>query len=402
MKGIIIIAFNENLEASIDTQYPSNLMEFLKIGPETLNDLSDYHEKRKMEPNFIQIKLKDEIDVASFYSGFSFRHYVGTPNLAVAIFLSNDDQISPEFEGMMRRIAHELLPKRDALNFDDILGKYYGMLKEGELIPYWEEIIEGESNLLKGKEQEAQGDNEKEVALEGEEKEVSDKEETSIHEIKKLLQKNEELEHLLEEKSNKIRELTRKFTDLTSEKNQSVEELDTLKDELSEQYIKLEKWNEQITVLNENNANLIEEVKDLNELIAQKDKEIARKDNQIENLKQEIDDVKNIEKEEEMLLQEIQDLTTINDGMSSEIERLERKLKDQSSQIEKSKHSSSQNLDTITDLKMEVKNLKENTNNFGKEKESLTSQIFDLKKEIKILRRERDHYIKLVKDNDLL
>ena len=143
-------------------------------------------------------------------------------------------------------------------------------------------------------------------------------------------------------------------------------------------------------------------IKDLNELIAQKDKEIARKDNQIENLKQEIDDVKNIEKEEEMLLQEIQDLTTINDGMSSEIERLERKLKDQSSQIEKSKHSSSQNLDTITDLKMEVKNLKENTNNFGKEKESLTSQIFDLKKEIKILRRERDHYIKLVKDNDLL
>ena len=402
MKGIIIIAFNENLEASIDKQFPSNLMEFLKISPETLNDLSDYHKKRKMEPNFIQIKLKDEFNVASFYSGFSFRHYVGIPNFAVTIFLSDDDQLSPEFEGMMRRITHELLPKRDALNFDDILGKYYTMLKERELTPYWEEIIEGESNVLQGKEQEAVTDNEKEEVLEDKEKEVSEQEETSSFEMEKLLGKNEELELLLEEKSNKIRELTRKFTDLTSEKNQSDEELDTLKDELSEQYIKLEKWNEQITVLNENNANLIGEVKDLNEIIAQKDNQIAIKDKQVKELKQDIEDVKKIEKEAEKLLQEIQDLKTINKGLNSEIEAREKQLKEKSSQIEKSKLSSNQNLDTITGLKMEVKNLKQDANNFEKEKENLTSQIFDLKKEIKILRRERDHYLKLVKDNDLL
>ena len=402
MKGIIIVAFNEELEASIDKQYPSNFVEFLKITPENLNDLSEYHVKRKMEPNFIQAKLNEGINIASFYSGFSFRHYVGTPNFAVTVFLSDDEQLFPEFEGMMRRITHELLPKRDALNFDDILGKYYNMLKERELTPYWEEIIEGETNLLQGKEQEANIDDEKEVPLEDEEQEGIEQEETDSHEIENLLKKNEELELLLEEKINKIRELTRKFTDLTSERNQSVEELDTLKDELSEQYIKLEKWNEQITELNENNANLIEEVKDLNELIAHKDNEIAIKDKKIEDLKQEIEDVKNIEKEAEKLLEEIQDLKTINKGLNSEIERRENQLKEKSSEIEKSKRSSSQNLDTITNLKMEAKNLKQDANNFEKEKENLTSQIFDLKKEIKILRRERDHYVKLVKDNDLL
>ncbi|MCJ7649578.1 MAG: hypothetical protein MUP85_13260, partial [Candidatus Lokiarchaeota archaeon] len=125
MKGIIIIGFNEDSKTYIDKQFPSNVAEFLNISQQLLKELSDHHYKKKMEPNYLEVMLEDDINVASFYSGFSFRHYVGTPNFAVVVFLSEDDFLPIDFEGMMRRISHELLPKREALNFDDILGRYY-------------------------------------------------------------------------------------------------------------------------------------------------------------------------------------------------------------------------------------------------------------------------------------
>jgi len=49
-----------------------------------------------------------------------------------------------------------------------------------------------------------------------------------------------------------------------------------------------------------------------------------------------------------------------------------------------------------------VKNLKSEGKNKEKEKETFKDQILDLKKEVKILRRERDHYRKIVKDKNLL
>ncbi|MHA1376680.1 MAG: hypothetical protein ACTSR7_20555 [Promethearchaeota archaeon] len=147
MKGIIIIGFNDS-KAYIDKQFPINVAEFLKISPQILKELSEHHLKKKMEPNYLEVMLEDDINVASFYSGFSFRHYVGTPNFAIVVFLSEDDVLPIDFEGMMRRISYELLPKREALNFDDILGRYYEMLKSEELTPYWEEIIEGETSLI--------------------------------------------------------------------------------------------------------------------------------------------------------------------------------------------------------------------------------------------------------------
>ena len=149
MKGIIILAFEENSEPRIDTQFPSNICEFLGVTLESLKGLIEQHMNKKMEPNYIELTLEADIKVASFYSGFSFRHYVGNPNFAVSIFLSQDDKLSGEFEGMMRRIAHELLPKRETLNFDDILGQYYDMLKNQELAPYWEEIVEGEKTGMR-------------------------------------------------------------------------------------------------------------------------------------------------------------------------------------------------------------------------------------------------------------
>jgi len=168
-----------------------------------------------MEPHFAEVLLNNDVNVASFYSGFSFRHYVGKPNFAICVFLSQENVSNPELEGRLRRIAHELLPKREALNFDDILGQYYDMLKKDELSTYWEEIIEGETRVVEAEvnktEGEKQGKSLNEV-VEKSEKRVQEIEGENLllgNEYEEIKNKNRELEDLLEEKKRKIRELTR-------------------------------------------------------------------------------------------------------------------------------------------------------------------------------------------------
>jgi len=241
-----VLGFNEKSEVHIETQFPSNICEFLGITSEVLKRLVSAHMDKKMEPHFAEVLLDNDVIVASFYSGFSFRHYVGKPNFAICIFLSQEDVSNTELEGRLRRIAYELLPKREALNFDDILGQYYDMLKKDELSTYWEEIIEGETSVVEtnktvGKKQ-VKSVNEpidkSETRIQGEEKENL----LMGNDFDEIKNKNSELEDLLEEKKSKIRELTRKYTEVVSENTTYEEEIQSLKDEISEQYIKLEKW----------------------------------------------------------------------------------------------------------------------------------------------------------------
>jgi len=49
-----------------------------------------------------------------------------------------------------------------------------------------------------------------------------------------------------------------------------------------------------------------------------------------------------------------------------------------------------------------MRNLKKQISSEGTSKNKLNEQIIDLKKEVKVLRRERDHYQKLVKKHNLL
>ncbi|MHA1191160.1 MAG: hypothetical protein ACTSP9_02540 [Promethearchaeota archaeon] len=403
MKGTIIIGFNEDSKAYIDKQFPSNVAEFLNISPPILKELSEHHLKKKMEPNYLEVKLEDDINVASFYSGFSFRHYVGTPNFAVVVFLSEDDFLPIDFEGMMRRISHELLPKREALNFDDILGRYYEMLKSEELTPYWEEIIEGETSLI---EREIKK-NKDVLDMDTEHEDVQIK--TTVKDelendkaMQDLASRNSELDDLLKEKKGKIRELTRKYTDLASENTLKKEEIDTLKNEISEQYIKLEKWSQQMAELNENNSKLLIEVNKLTEKLNEKEKKLTEYDEVITQLNNEALEIKNIEEEAEKILQEMEDLKSINLGLHSEIESLEKQNANLKEKSEKSKDSSNLHIDSITNLKLEIKNLKEQITSIDLFKEKVNGQTFDLKKEIKVLRRERDHYLQIVKDNNLI
>jgi len=336
VKGIIILGFEKYSKTRIDTQFPSNICEFLGVTTETLKGLVERHLNKKMEPNYIELTLQDEVNVASFYSGFSFRHYVGNPNFAICIFLSQDDILSNEFEGMMRRIAHELLPKREALNFDDILGQYYEMLKKEELFDVVEEKKSKDT------------------------KPVISKEEADIK------KKNSKLQELLDEKKSKIRELTRKYTELVSENTKKSEDIQSYKEEISEQYIKLEKWSQQMADLNQNNAKLMADIKILNQKIEERDDFLKEKERQIEALSTKLTGAEEVEDEAEKMLQEKVDLKNINLSLNSELEKLE---------------------------KISAKE---------KEKETFREQIFDLKKEIKVLRRERDHYRKIVKEKNLL
>ncbi len=404
MKGIIILGFEKYSKTRIDTQFPSNICEFLGVTTETLKGLVELHMKKKMEPNYIELTLEDEVSVASFYSGFSFRHYVGNPNFAICIFLSQDDVLSNEFEGMMRRIAHELLPKREALNFDDILGQYYEMLKKEELLPYWEEIIEGETSVITAKKKEDKKEENGEKKEEEELDRVEQKKSEDTKPVKEadLKAKNTKLQDLLDEKKSKIRELTRKYTELVSENTKNSEEIQSNKEEISEQYIKLEKWSQQMADLNQNNAKLMADIKILNQKIAERDDFLKEKERHIEALSTKLTGAEEVEDEAEKMLQEKVDLKNINLGLNSELEKLEKANRSLLNEINKLKSQITVHLDSITSLKLEGKNTKANISAKEKEKETFKEQIFDLKKEIKVLRRERDHYRKIVKEKNLL
>ena len=419
LKGIFILGFNDKSEAYIETQFPSNNCEFLGITSEFLKGLVKIHMDKKMEPHFAEVLLDTDVNVASFYSGFSFRHYVGKPNFAICVFLSQENVSNTELEGRLRRIAHELLPKREALNFDDILGQYYDMLKKDELSTYWEEIIEVETSVVEVEvnknEGEEQGKSLNEVVEKSEKKVQDIKGENLLlsNEYEEIKNKNRELEDLLEEKKRKIRELTRKYTEVVSENTKFEEEIQSLKSEISEQYIKLEKWSQQMADMNQNNAKLINDLKILNQKIYERDEFVKEKEKRIEVLSNKLTGAEELEGEAEKVLQEKEDMKNINRGLSSELEKSEYtrkrllseidKLKNQNSvQIEKLENQNSVYIDSITTLKLDMKNLKNEVKTKENEKETIKDQILDLKKEIKILRRERDHYRKIVKEKSLL
>ncbi|MCJ7651212.1 MAG: hypothetical protein MUP85_21595, partial [Candidatus Lokiarchaeota archaeon] len=122
----------------------------------------------------------------------------------------------------------------------------------------------------------------------------------------------------------------------------------------------------------------------------------------ISQLKNEALEINNIEEEAEKILQEIVDLKNINLGLHSEIKSSEKQNANLKEEIEKSKSSSNLHIDSMTNLKIEIKNLKEQITSIDLFKKEVNEQTFDLKKEIKVLRRERDHYLKIVKDNNLI
>ncbi|MBA7592976.1 hypothetical protein ES708_35181 [subsurface metagenome] len=144
------------------------------------------------------------------------------------------------------------------------------------------------------------------------------------------------------------------------------------------------------------------DIKKFNHKIIESDDFLKEKERKIEELSIKLTSVDEFDEKAKIMLQEKEDLININVSLNSEIVRLEKEIKNLKNEVEKSQNQITIHIDTITNLKLDAKNLKSKISSKDEEKETLKDQSLDLKKEIKVLRRERDHYKKIVKENNLL
>ncbi|MFX1393030.1 MAG: hypothetical protein ACFFAH_05580 [Promethearchaeota archaeon] len=376
MKGIMILGFNENYEAFIDAQYPDDLYKNLNLNASDLTNMYTLHLSDNKNPNFFQMEIKN-LNIASLFTGFSEGRYIGRPEYAIVVFLDTEEieknGVPKDFEGMIRRIAHLLLPKKENnLDFNEMLKDFFLMLKNQDLEPYWDEIEEYESVKLSVTPSEViEKVNQvsipdkifdvEDVIKEGRIKKVVDEEKVSkeidAESKSKII---EELEHGISE--DHLEKL---------EKEVLEEEIEDLKIQLKEKSEKIRELTRRITEFQSDRAE-IEEIKESNR-----------------PLKEKIDD---ITKKKEILERKITELKRGIDEKETHINSLNQ-------EIERLKNENEEQMDRIAGLKIELRNL---TIKGEKVHEDLTEELIDLKKEVKVLRRERDHYKKIVKDNDLL
>ena len=404
--------FNENFEAFIDAQYPSDLSESLNIKASDLMNIYTLHRMKEEQPNFFQMEIKD-FNVASFFTGFSFKNYVGYPNHAISVILSDEDlkneELAKNFEGMVRRVAFELLNKKSEPNFIEMLKEYYIILGNADLEPYWEESNEKESKkvilvpteesvkkegpppiwpsedikpVLQSKPgppvKKSQPDEELEKRFDKLEKEV-------------LEQEIKDLKMLLKEKSEKIKEITTQLTDQQSEISKIEEWKQTSEKFKKENEILTtnaqnltELSNQQKEKIDSQTEKLTKIMEDLND----KNIQIVNFESELEKSKDQIDESRKIKNEAEALKNQINIIQNENANLKKEIEKL---VKDNELHI-----------DNITDLKLKVKSFKGKLTSEVSVQDNLAEAIIDLKKDIKVLRRERDHYLDIIKKNNLL
>lgn len=352
MRGIVILNLNENSEPNIDVQYPENICDELAISTSGLMSLFEQHENVKTGPNYLEMQIKRNVSVASFFTGYASRSFLGKPDHAITIFLSDDDTLPRTFEGQVRRIAFELLPKRQEPDFHDQFVKCFELLKRGELDPYYQQMLE--------------------------------------------------LEQDLSSKKDRINDLAQKVSLLVSDRSEHLKNVQTLQDEIGGLYTKMDNWYAQMAELNEYNASLTVKIKDLTELLTLQKTSIKQKEEEIVKLRNVIKDKGEIETGAEKLLEQIKRIKSDNEALTQEINKLNETNKNLKFQVLKSNRDVDTHLESITNLKLEIKKLKDKVLGIANEKENIKQELIDMKKELKVLRRERDHYKKIVREHNLL
>ncbi|MFX0073229.1 MAG: hypothetical protein ACFFAO_19290 [Candidatus Hermodarchaeota archaeon] len=403
MKGIMVLGFNENFEAYIKSQYPDNISESFKIKPSDLMNIYTLHRMDKNEPNFFQMEIKD-FTVASFFTGFNSKLFVGKPDFAITAIFSNDQiengELTAEFEGFLRKIAHEILPKSNEADFNTLLEKYFIMLKNGDLEPYWEEYNEDETTKI------IPIPNKPTIEISNQEIEPLKKIELNPHnhpqkesedakyfklENEVLKGEIETLDMLVKEKSEKIRELTKRITETVSETS-NLEDLDEKCKHLEEENATLKETIEKMTDFSsQNNVDMQEQTDLINELkknLETKDLVIEELNQNLEKIQSEIKEAKKIKGDSIDKSIEIDNFKKINLKLEKEIDQLKRE--------------NNVYIDSIADLKLQLRNLNKKVSSEENAQTDLTETLIELKKEIKVLRRERDHYKEIIKEHNLL
>ena len=352
MRGIVILKLSEGSEPTVDIQYPENICDELQISTSGLLSLFEQHKNVKTGPNYLEMQIKRNVSVASFFTGHSNRSFLGKPEHSITIFLSDDDTLPNTFEGQVRRIAFELLPKRQDPDFYEYFVQYFELLKRGELDPYYQQILE--------------------------------------------------LTQDLSSKKGRIDDLAQKVSLLVSDRSDHLRNVEALKDEINGLYTKMDNWSAQMAELNEYNASLTMKIKELNKITTEQKNQLIQKDSQIANLNSILKDKSEIEEGAEKLLEQIKIIKSEDQNLSQQISNLNETNKKLKFQVLKANRENEAHLETITNLRSEISDLKQQISYEDIEIGEEEDDILEMKKELKVLRRERDHYKEIVKKNKLL
>ena len=155
MKGIFVLTFHKKPGAFVDREYPKGITQDLGIDETDQNKIYSLHRMRNTRPNYLFLKAKN-ITIASFFSGFDLKQYVGRPNQCVSVILDQNENPTI-WEGQLRRITHDILPvlaeiRGDEIimtglsseskyrRFDEILAQQLAALQAGQVQPMedWE------------------------------------------------------------------------------------------------------------------------------------------------------------------------------------------------------------------------------------------------------------------------
>ena len=389
MKGLIIFKVDESEEIKMDSQIPTefiNLPTLEKLKNVIRNDFI----KNLDKPKSFVIELNEEIRIINLYSGRDFKHFIGKPNYILSLFLDARDDLKKDYEGMLRRFANEVLPKREARDFNILLSNYYRQLKGFQLEPFWNEIVEGEFHSVKKK-------------LYFQEKEflnLKNKEDkNSFNEYEDKLsdmagQENILLKKSIEEKEMEISKLHINNLKLASEVAEKDEIIKTLNEQLDDLTNSIENMKKE----NENLEKVNKEISSENVLLKNKMVEIER---ELNKLREEELNTTDLKSKLSNYDSEIENYKRKNDELNKIIKKLEKKYSELQYKFNQLNETNDIHLETITNLKLKIKNLKRELDLNNSKVDALNEQIIELKKEIKILRRERDHYLEILKEHNL-
>jgi chromosome segregation ATPase len=347
LKGIVILNLDKKSELSIDIQYPQDICEELGVTESMLETVFDEHKRVRTGPNYLEMQIKRDLIVASFFTGHSAKHFIGKGDHVITVFLSDEDVLPRNFEGQVRRIAFDLLTKRKEKKFKELFAKSFDLLEKGELDAYWQE--------------------------------------------------REEFETEIGEKKGRIDDLAQKVSLLVSDRTEHLRNVEALKGEATALYLKMEDWSNQMAELNEYNATLTAKNRELTRLTNVQKMALDQKDERINNLKAKLGDTDEIEKGAEKLLTEIRRIRLENERLNQEINKLNETNKNLKFQVLKAKRES----ESVPNLELELKKLNDKILGITNEKENIRRSLMDLQNDIKIVREERDRYYKIVKGNKL-
>ncbi|MFX1314095.1 MAG: coiled-coil domain-containing protein, partial [Promethearchaeota archaeon] len=301
--------------------------------------------------NYLEMQIKRDLSVASFFTGHSSKHFIGKGDHVITVFLSDEDILPRNFEGQVRRIAFELLPKRKEKTFEELFAKSFFLLEKGELDAYWQE--------------------------------------------------RQELEQEIGNKKEKIDDLAQKVTSLVSDRTEHLKNVEALKSEIAELYAKLENWSIQMSELNEYNANLTSKNKELTRLTSVQKMALDQKDERIIKLKTTLNDKKEIEEGAEKLLDQIKIIKSENEKLTQKIDTLNETNKKLKFQVLQSHRDVEAHLESIANLELEVKNLNNKILGITNEKKNINQELINLRKELQSVRHEHDRLQSIVKAHNL-